>query len=72
MAILEVVAAGIFLATQVVLYLKTRTIQAQGKELHITMNSRLDQLIIAVTDKARMEGHASGMLDERDNPQPKS
>jgi len=67
----ELIGAGILLASQIVLYFQNSKIKQQGKELHITMNSRLDQLIKAVTEKARMEGHASGMLDERDNPQPK-
>jgi hypothetical protein len=44
-------------------------LRKQIHEVHVTMNSRLDQLLKVVAEKARMEGHVEGMKEERANPQ---
>ncbi len=35
------------------------------RELHVTLNSRLDQLLAATAAQARSEGHAEGLEEGR-------
>lgn len=54
------VGNAVVLATVVISHLRSkRAIQ----DIHIAMNSRLDQLIVA----ARAEGHASGVREEKES-----
>jgi hypothetical protein len=56
---IALVGNAVVLATVIVSHIRSkRSIQ----DIHIAMNSRLDQLIVA----ARAEGHASGVKEEQD------
>jgi hypothetical protein len=57
---LALVGNAVVLATVIVSHIRSkRSIQ----DIHIAMNSRLDQLIVA----ARAEGHALGVKEEQDS-----
>lgn len=62
----EFVYGGILVVGQLLMFYLTRK---QGKDLHVTLNSRLTEFVAAVKAAALLEGHAEGMKDERANPQ---
>lgn len=62
--------ACVVLLTQVVVLLQNRNQKDKIRELHLIINSRLDQLVKASENAARSEGHASGVSDERNRKLP--
>jgi len=57
--------AIVLFSTQVVVYFQGINTKKTLHELHITMNSRLDELLKATAQQAHSEGHASGIDEER-------
>ena len=56
-------ACGAFIAAVAAITTVLKT-----NELHLTMNSRLDQLLLASMAQARGEGHAAGMAESKIDP----
>jgi hypothetical protein len=65
-----------YLISTLIVFLTQLTIIFQGRkrgkkldELHVIMNSRLDQLLSSSKSEARLEGHAAGVKEERQEKQ---
>jgi len=64
MGLIAVAALGV--VNTLLLHRNQKAIQ----EVHLTMNSRLDQLVKSKEETARSEGHAAGMEAQKANDKP--